>query len=83
MRKCVYAIDSNGDGTAKNQYEAVKVHKDRVPWISEENGVGFYVEEMTEEEYNDYGHKWKWADKPTENELKEHSWRNYMHRFAI
>lgn len=71
MKDRFYAIDEKGrtivkmwdfdtnsvvvlDGGVRNVY----------PWLSEENGVGFYVEEMTKEEFDTIGEKWVWLNAP-------------------
>lgn len=54
--------------------EKIKEH----PWLHEENGIGFYVEEMTKDEFDSFGRKWIWADSPSASENVEHSFRNYM-----
>ena len=81
MKERIYAVDEKtGNGVMVDEYGRYNVHKDtsRIPWLSEENGVGFLVEEMTKEEFEDYGKKWEWAKSPSSAEIKKHSWRNFM-----
>ncbi len=69
MKERLYAVESDGTTIVKwidgNSVEenTFKRDNDR-PWLSEENGVGFYVEEMTGEEYETFGKKWVWNDSP-------------------
>lgn len=81
MKEHVYAIDEKtGKGLIKNERGTFNIRVDtkNIPWLSEENGIGFLVEEMTKEEFDNYGKKWEWAKSPSSAEIKKHSWRNFM-----
>lgn len=69
MRDEVYAVDENGNGKVKRYIQHslrplkfdIKVlpfYTSKQPWISEENGVGFFVEEITAEKYASFGEEW-------------------------
>ena len=47
------------------------------------NGIGFYVEEMTKDEFDSFGKKWIWAASPSASENVEHSFRNYMRQCKL
>ena len=83
MKERVYAVDEKtGNGIIKDERGMFNIHVDtkNIPWRSEENGIGFLVEEMTKEEFDDYGKKWEWGKAPSYSEMKKHSWRNYMEK---
>ena len=80
MKERVYAVDEKtGNGVMVDEYGRYNVHKDttRIPWLSEENGVGFLVEEMTKEEFDDYGKKWEWGGYSRTPNDNESTWRCY------
>lgn len=81
MKERVYAVDEKtGNCVMKNERGVcnIRVDTENIPWLSEENGIGFLVEEMTKEEFDDYGKKWEWGAYPSSDEEQKHSWRNYM-----
>ncbi len=83
MKEIIYAVDDNGDGVSKCSDGTFNVHKKEVPWLSEENGVGFLVEEITKEDFKTYQIKWDWGvNDEYEHHFEEwcnspHSWRKY------
>lgn len=80
MNESIYAIDENtGDGVMVDGDGKFSIHKDKkqIPWLSEENGTGFIVEEMTKKEFESFGITWRWAAAPSPDEEQKHSWRNY------
>lgn len=80
MKERIYAIDENtGDGVMVDGDGKFSIHKDKkqIPWLSEENGTGFIVEEMTKKEFESFGITWNWAAAPLPDEEQKHSWRNY------
>lgn len=49
MKERVYAVDEKtGDCVMKNERGVcnIRVDTENIPWLSEENGIGFLVEEM-------------------------------------
>lgn len=78
MKERIYAIDENtGDGVMVDGDGKFSIHKDKkqIPWLSEENGTGFIVEEMTKKEFESFGITWNWAAAPLPDEEQRHSWR--------
>lgn len=49
------------------------------PWLSEENGVGFYVEEMTKEEFDTIGEKWVWDCRVCPSDPEQLTFPIYKH----
>ena len=74
----IYEINEYGDGFMRDIDGTYPVHKDSVPWSEEENEVIWFVEPMTNDEYDTFGKKWLWAKSPLLAEKSVHSWRNYM-----
>lgn len=86
MKERVYAVDEKtGKGVMVDEDGVYNVQKDiaRIPWLSEENGIGFLVEEMTKEEFENYGKTWDWGAYPSLGEEQKHSWRNYMKTISL
>lgn len=86
MKERVYAInEKTGIGIMVDEDGRYNIRRDvdRIPWLSEENGIGFLVEEMTKEEFDDYGKTWKWAKSPSASEEYKHSWRNYIEKINL
>lgn len=86
MEERIYAIDEKtGNGIMVDEYGKYSVQKDiaRIPWLSEENGIGFLVEEMTKEEFDGYDKKWEWGACPSPAEEQKHTWRNYMKAISL
>lgn len=70
MKEIVYAVNKDGTGTAKiyenNVLRQFKIDGyKKQPWLSEENGVGFFVEEITKNDYESFAVSWKWAKFPS------------------
>lgn len=70
MKETVYAINKDGTGFAKFFYhEELKLveitGRKEQPWLNEENGVGFLVEEITKNDYESFAVSWKWAKFPS------------------
>ncbi len=81
MKERVYAVDEKtGIGVMVDEDGRYPIHKDakRIPWLSEENGIGFLVEDMTKEEFDGYGIKWEWGSYTPAPKGRESSWRDYM-----
>lgn len=71
MKDRFYAIDDDGSTLVKEWDFDTNSVKSWVggkcakhPWISEENGVGYYVEQMEQEEFDAIGEKWVWLNAP-------------------
>ena len=80
MKEHVYAIDEKtGKGLIKNERGTFNIRVDtkNIPWLSEENGIGFLVEEMTKEEFDNYGKKWEWGGYSRTPNDNESTWRCY------
>ena len=80
MKERVYAInEKTGIGIMVDENGRYNIQKDvdRIPWLSEENGIGFLVEEMTKEEFDDYGKKWEWGGCSRTPNDNESTWRCY------
>jgi len=78
MKERVYAVFDDGIAIGRDIHGQWRFKPDRVPWLSEENGVGSYVEEMTKEEFHSFGQSWIFGG--LRDDAKEkHTWRNYKH----